>query len=150
MKTEAQRIAIAEACGRKCPTCNNTSVRTKLGVEQYHWARNSNDVWRNTWPVDEPDLPCDHSDLPDYPSDLYAAVTLCDHLAEKGWNCELSQGTDKTWECTFERIASKDSPVGTLTFDNDTAYEIYYHPADTLPEAICGAFLRTIGRWVEE
>ncbi len=42
---------------------------------------------------------------PDFPSDLNAAIQLCDKLAEEGWSCELSQGTAKGWECTFCNLA---------------------------------------------
>lgn len=130
MTPEEQRIAIAEACGW-----------TEIKVHD-------NGYMTGTRPRQEmEDAPQLLMGVPHYPKDANAALQLCDRLAAKGWNCELSQGTDKTWECTFKRIASEDSPIGTLTFDHDTAYEIYYHPADTLPEAISGAFLRTIGKW---
>ena len=81
--------------------------------------------------------------IPNYPKDPSAAATLCDHLAELGWRCEMNQGLDKTWECIFKRPTQERSDT-TREDSNGTLWEEHYHPADTLAEAICGAFLRTL------
>lgn len=109
MKTEAQQIAIAEACGWKYES------------ETDFWRRGDRLIHGEKGKG---------THLPDYPNDLNAAVTLCDFLADQGWNCDINNGLDKTWECTF----AKDD-------------EVHYAPADTLAAAISQAFLRTLGKW---
>jgi hypothetical protein len=77
--------------------------------------------------------------LPDYPSDLNACKTLIDLLAEKGWTCQLDNGLDKTWECTFE--------TGTSGHKD---FKQHYEAADELAVAICRAFVAVMeGRSVQ-
>lgn len=78
--------------------------------------------------------------LPDYLNDLNAALTLCDNRADAGWRCELDNGLDKTWECTFTRPANADTLPDNLTFGQ----EQHYAPGATLARAICDAFLLTL------
>lgn len=84
-----------------------------------------------TWQGDCPDksLTKEGKRLPDYPRDLNEAIKLCDRLTGIGWSCEIHQGRDAPWLCIFSRD------------------EMHRHAADSLAEAICGAFLRVSGAW---
>lgn len=88
----------------------------------------------------------------DYTTDVEGAATLCDFLAERGWNCELNCGTNKAWECVFFRKATvethPDNRGERARFDPPCTEE-HYHPSDTMAGAICGAFLRTLHLWTE-
>ena len=77
---------------------------------------------------------------PDYPTDANAALLLVERLAEEGLSCELNAGTDKTWECSF----LQDKPVTVGGCDGVETFAVY-HAADTMAEAITGAFLRVKG-----
>lgn len=68
--------------------------------------------------------------LPNYLTDADAALTLCDHLAKEGFTPHLTMLPDKSWECIFDKLD-----------------EAKVHAAPTMPEAICGAFLRVKGKW---
>lgn len=87
-----------------------------------------------------------HWQIPDYPNDLNACAELIDSLADKGWNCSLGNGLDKTWECEFYKTATN----STRAEDKGTIYglhdeqEIHYESADKLSVAICGAFMATM------
>jgi hypothetical protein len=72
--------------------------------------------------------------IPKFTRSLDAAITLCDHLAGKGWRCRLDNGLDKTWECIFYkgfRLKGEE-------------WREQYGAADTLPLAICRCFLLVI------
>lgn len=86
--------------------------------------------------------------LPDYLTDLNAAISLCDLLADKGWNCRLGNRLDKTWECEFYRPATEQSLSGNVgSIAGIDPAEIHYAGAATMAQAIYEAFLHTIGRW---
>lgn len=131
MNANKQRIAIAETVGWKWSPHPKVSHPDKL-----------------KWWI-HPDLVkmmvgsgvCGAPDglLPDYLNDLNAAITLCDFLAERGWNCHLDNGLDKTWECIFTRGRT----------GNENSDE-HYGPGNTMTAAICQAFLRTVGKWEDE
>lgn len=104
---------------------------------------------RQTIPIDGVQFPFWHhddpaqyvkGDLPDWMGDLNAAIQLCDKLAEEGWRCEINNGLDKTWECIFSKTPTR-RPDRTIE---------HYHPAGTLAEAICGAFLRAKSLWQDQ
>lgn len=78
MTPEQQRIAIAEWCGIKCKSCNNTGILNKFGDKQYAEIRSSQPHWLKVWPDKEPDIACLHNSLPNYLNDLNAM-----HEAEK-------------------------------------------------------------------
>lgn len=121
MSPEAQRIAIAEACGWR---------RDKLNDSDKWWHPDGTFIGRfDLWA-----LP---SFLPDWPKDLNAAITLCDHLAEEGWRASAQRLTSGQWQFTFVKLKTSRS------------CDTHTHEADTLGEAICGAFLRTRGLWIE-
>jgi hypothetical protein len=71
-----------------------------------------------------------------YTKDLNACMDLCNDMAGKGLLSLFDNGLDKTWEATF----STDGPKA----------EHHYGAADTLAEAICEAYLKAVGKWVEE
>lgn len=68
--------------------------------------------------------------VPNYHSDLNAAIQLCDHLAEKGWHVTMNRQKEGQWWCCFSK------PMKSTT---------HYTTANTLAEAISGAFLRVHG-----
>lgn len=89
---------------------------------------------------------------PNYLSDLNAAASLCDLLADQGWQCEANNGLNKSWECIFFREATENTRPenkGKRQEYDLVDSEEHYCAADTLAEAICGAFLRTLNLWKE-
>jgi hypothetical protein len=78
--------------------------------------------------------------LPDYLNSADAAVQLCNFAASKGWNCEMNQGLNACWECIFKRRTTERTETTREAYGGGL-WEEHYFPADTLPEAICGAFL---------
>jgi hypothetical protein len=129
MTPEAQRIAIAEALGLEVLHAAGTAKA--MVREQLCTGATSTD-WRM---------------MPDYLNDLNAALTLIDFLAEYGWRCNLANGLDQTWECEFMREPSDNTPYELIGVHQGETFEIHYAPADTMPLAICQAFLRTLGKW---
>ncbi len=109
MSPEKQRIAIAQACGWRC-----------LGG--HDWIA--------------PGEPLDFrysQELPAYCNDPASALTLCDRLASMGWNCDINQGLDKTWECTARL--------------NDDITNSHYGPGPSFCNAVCECFLRVLNLW---
>jgi hypothetical protein len=138
MTPEAQRIAIAEACGwKECERCTRQLKPKSDGVE----IRGLDPTGDHTGGWKEYAL------LPDYLNDLNAAIFLCDFLAERSWNCTLGNGLDKTWECEFYKSATDKTHPDNLGQRDGKQIELHYGSADTLAEAISEAFLRTIGLW---
>lgn len=149
MTPEAQRIAIAEACGWKWysrpasgpwaanphralyhPILSAELVSTLQPATMTERQCNDLFIWREGF-------------IPDYLNDLNAAIQLCDELAGKGWNCELNNGLDKTWECEFVKHSDEsNATIGERS-------KRHYGAADKLSAAICDAFLKTIGKWVD-
>lgn len=83
--------------------------------------------------------------LPNYPLDLNACAELIDLLAGRGWNCALGNGLDKTWECEFYRPAKLGrAHPDNLGIRDGKSVELHYGSADTMPLAICDAFVRTM------
>ena len=75
MSPEAQRIAIAEACGKVCSSCNNSGFLPKWSKVDYDRIL----ALGVKGPAKQPRIPCDHAGkLPDYLDDLNAM-----HEAEK-------------------------------------------------------------------
>lgn len=72
--------------------------------------------------------------LPKWPTDLNAAITLCDALAEEGWGCRIERGSQ--WQVWF--IAVGFAPNVLPTAMNP-------HPAT----AICIAYCKVKGIWPE-
>lgn len=77
--------------------------------------------------------------VPNFPVDANAALTLCDRMAEEGWNAELNNGLDKTWECAFSHSELTKARAG------GREPVMHYGCANTLPEAIVSAFLLVKG-----
>lgn len=111
MKTEAQRIAIAQACGFRFAerTLTRPSGEAVTAYPLYNQV----------------------SLVPDYLSDMNAALTLCVALAEQGYGININKLT-AGWVCNF---------IG-----NDGLVSA---SAETLSAAICEAFLRTLNLWTE-
>jgi len=65
--------------------------------------------------------------IPPFDSDPRAALTLCDHLAEKGWRIYIETET-QGWRCCIHRLIDRED-------------YLQVGAADTLPLAICKAFL---------
>ena len=78
------------------------------------------------------------------------AISLCDEMASRGWECVLSNGLDKTWECEFMKSADKDTPEEHWGHIHGRAVELYYAAADTLPLAINECFLRALKLWTDQ
>lgn len=128
MTPEAQRIAIAEACGIKCAGCGNTGTRTKFGKAEYARIRASNPVW-SKWPEIEPDIECHHNELPDYLNSLDAM-----HDVEK----MLTEEQAEAYFCHLRHTFKQREGEG---------IETYYIHATATQRA--EAFLHTIGKWKE-
>jgi hypothetical protein len=73
--------------------------------------------------------------VPDYPTDANAALLLVEHLTRGKWFCKM-MGERDLWAVTFETGMEAFCPRHT-------------HAANSLPLAICGAFLKATGRWIE-
>lgn len=117
MKTEAQRIAIAGACGLKHPRVEEVEVYCDDVTEPGYVTRK---LYLH-----------DHGEVPNYPSDLNAAITLCDVLAKERFGISISKMT-VGWVCNFIGNAGVQQAI-----------------APTLSAAICEAFLRTFNLWTE-
>lgn len=84
------------------------------------------------------------SELPPFLTDLNAAITLCDMLAEKGWHCNLANGLDKTWECEFMRPPTESTHPDDIGSRRGETLEIIYGCGDTVCLAIVEAALIAI------
>lgn len=129
----ALRIRVAELCGW---------VRGTWSKDERGRPAPEHECFFNPNHAYAPEIP--HAP-PDYPNDLNACLTLIDMLADRGWNCALGNGLDKTWECEFYRPAK----LGQTHPDNlgiryGKSIELIYGSADTLELAICEAFLKTM------
>ncbi len=125
MKPEAQRIAIAEACGWRHEFWN-TSTDGECGG----WIAPSGGCLQNA-----PDC------FPDYLNDLNGMIEAIQSLAKDGWRCVCNMGLDGTWEC----VLSKAESIQLIPTGDD-----HYGAGDTLALAMAEAFLRTVGKWVED
>lgn len=148
MTPEEKQIAIAEICGWK--------YMKRVGDTSIFLFPPNPKVWKNracTWTeqvvgiFEECDKPqCKTitfaKTCPDYLNSADAAVQLCDFAASKGWTCELNQGLNTCWECFFKRRTTERTETTREEFDG-SLWEEHYFPADTLSEAISGAFLLT-------
>ena len=83
--------------------------------------------------------------IPAFDTDAKAALMLVDWMAKNGWFCELANGLDYTWECSFMRART----AATKPEDISGERELHYIPAQTLPLAILGAFIRAKGKEIE-
>jgi hypothetical protein len=79
--------------------------------------------------------------IPDYINDTNDAMQLTKVLAQQGWRCVANMGLDGTWEIISTRFGQNHS----IPWDGD-----HYGAGDTLSEAICEMFLRTIGKWKDK
>lgn len=148
MTDHEKRIAIGQICGLStearplwdcdCLNFRGTNYKTEAEARasMANWCKSPEDgvVWKNgqEW-----------SDFfPDYLNSADAAVQLCDFAASKGWTCELNQGLNTCWECFFKRRTTERTETTREEFDG-SLWEEHYFPADTLSEAISGAFLLT-------
>jgi hypothetical protein len=141
MTPEAQRIAIAEACGWKYWTCGNETLLLR-----------PNDKWPSYphWQArgmkegdGRPEKPLeDITGLPDYRTDLNAM-----HGAEKvlqnegGMECVSRY---KYSEILFEMCGGSTGPDGENE-STETNFNLLHATAAQRAEA----FLRTVGKWVE-
>jgi hypothetical protein len=129
MTPKAQRIAIAKFCGY---------TQDEKG---FWYAPGQAHVWFKTLLSTE---------IPDYLNDLNATVQVCDFLADRGWNCNLGNGLDKTWECEFYKADTEHTHTDNLGTFHGKQVELHYGSADRLGEAISEAFLRTLNLWKDE
>jgi hypothetical protein len=131
MTNEKMRVKIAELLGLTCKSCGGTGIRHKMGVEEYHSIRNSNKEWRESWPMDEPDVKCFHNELPNYPEDLNACAEF-----EKG--LEYKVQPQYLWE--LKKIIMRTS---------DTQGASDFEVRHATPLQLCEAFLRVHGAYEE-
>ncbi len=121
MTPEAQRIAIAEACGWKYGDTTVTAFGAEVPLKG--WGKF---FGHGQFP-------------PDYLNDLNAMTSVANMLAKEGWHCVANMGTDGTWECFFTR-----SPRQLVPTAGD-----HYGAGDTLAMAMAEAFLHLKGKWVD-
>jgi hypothetical protein len=70
---------------------------------------------------------------PQFARDMNAALMLTEEMRIEGYNTEIGNGTNGSWECHFCKYdSSSGERVRTAS---------YLGFADTLPEAICKAYL---------
>ena len=124
MTPEAQRIAIAEACGWEyLPGDEPTYGGTYKVALWHHKEKGSRRTdWSGKTTVG----------LPDYLNDLNAAEPLCQKMHEAGWAVKLTPRY-----CLWYVYASH-KMLGDFEIENTS-----------LATAICEAFLRTLNLWVE-
>ena len=121
------RIRVAELLGWKQKLWDKDERGRPLLEPILQWFHPSDPFW-SKYPQDLPT---------DYPSDLNAAIQLCDVLKEEGWKFTALMNYDGRWSCAFLRYRNKkaESVVG---------------KGDTLSSAICEAFVKTMeGRSVQ-
>lgn len=125
MKTEKQRLAIAEFSGWELR--NETEVAM-------HWPGGMLPTTVKRWFKKEDRLGiAPHDELPDYPNDLNALMDVCRLLAKDGWRFSVKTSHGGRYVCYFTKG------------DNE-----HYAIATTLAEAMSEAILRVIGKWEEE
>lgn len=128
MTETEQRIAIAEACGIKCPFCMNTGKLPKWDNELY--AR-----YRQIDPsaaLDQPEILCNHLGVPDYLHDLNAMFA-----AESG----IVPAERNKYMLALWGVVSNPSKNPKLEPEN--WWKFLHASASQRAEA----FLRTIGKW---
>lgn len=115
MNTDDLCIAVAEKMG--------WAVEKMTGIwpDHYNITKPNGDEWRQV------EL---HMVLPDFPTDENASKQLREKLRDEGWNCTIECYTDGTHHVSFwkDTVIKKD--------------EEHSAHADTLPAAICLAFLK--------
>jgi hypothetical protein len=129
MSPEAQRIAIATALGWHNIQPNPIGATPLAGS-------------REASPHDGAIF-----GIPNYLSDLNACMELCNRLAEQGWNCQLANGLDGTWECEFMRPPIEATDGDDIGSRHGERLEIHYGTGDTAAKAVCETFLRTLNLW---
>lgn len=108
MTNEELRVAVAEVHGW-------TLGQPKTGQGAFHWR------------TEKKYMPGYNDQRPNFPTDVNAALTLCNALAERGWTQSLWKTAEGPWNAVFGKGA--ESGVGT---------------GPTLPIAICRAYLAVI------
>lgn len=151
MKHERQRLVILETLGWKLGWKYwHEEVETLLLPPGTSWPALPHWRKRGLGPGDgRPKSPLvDTSDAPAFLGDANAALDLCNRLAKEGWHCELSNGLDTTWECTFWRFQN-DVPKDLRGNREGRETEEHYGPGGTFCEAVCQAYLHVVGKWEE-
>jgi hypothetical protein len=120
MTTDQIRIACAEEMGWETHKFIDASGSAHVG-------------WRSA----QLRVACTASELPNYPTDANAALELCEQMRSDGWWMEMRP-----------MVSSKKWKIYVWDRTGDT--RIYHAEADTLPLAICEAFLKVRGKWEDE
>lgn len=122
MTREAQRIAIAEACGYE-------SAYSWMGDAQLPAIKGG-----GIWTVGDKELY--YETLPDYLTDLNAAAEFAKYLVAGGWSVSLHTNTDsgRYWVCVIANDGAK-----SFVSSNE-------NPA----RAICESGLRALNLWKED
>jgi hypothetical protein len=74
--------------------------------------------------------------IPDWPTNLNAAIQLCDVLKAKGWNCKIYR---------FAQVGT----LWAVELINETEKNAPIVVTNSLSSAICEAFLKVKGLWTE-
>ncbi len=86
------RIACAEIVGWKPITAKEADIIFKeSGYNRLGYYQNPDP--EKSWDRRQP------YNLPDYPTDPTAALSLVDWMAERGWETEISLSDNKLWDC---------------------------------------------------
>lgn len=153
MEPTKQRIAIAEACGVRLFVLHKP-IHDPFGYYRENacgYTGNITEAWRVTAEVarkyatgrsDEPDrVIAKPAPAPDYLNDLNAITAALTKLCKKfHLRCYCNSGLDGTWEC----VLTESETPNCIPCDGD-----HYGSGPRLTDAMCEAFLRTIGKWEE-
>lgn len=120
------RIAVAEASGKFCKTYKPKAH--SLYCDNCGQLPNTQSHYPTTFP--------------DYPRDLNAIMLeITKLIKKKRLRVFCNAGSDGMWECV---ITENETP-NAIPCDGD-----HYGAGDTLSNAMCEAYLRTVGKWKDE
>lgn len=142
MSPEAQRIAIATACGKIHSRWHfrRHGHDGTLPVRYYRTQEDAENDWcalahnGHSWGAVSPlEQEVDFDRIPDYLNDLNAAMELVNHMCRNGQTVRIDNGLDGTWEVTFG-IPNGD-------------YTTVYAASESLAATICEAALNSLNLW---